>query len=109
MNDTLLLKILAEVPESLSNEIKAIPQESLIYFARLVDESHYSVRDWAEALVAFAAWEKQNQQFLDFKDKIEYLNCCVEGSVSSGGKLLPLVDAFQDYVKLYGVEKGSSR
>ena len=109
MDDTLLSKILAEVPESLSDEIKALSQDTLIYFTRLVDESDYSVRDWGEALVAFTAWEKQHQQFLDFIDKVDYLNCCVEGSLASGGKLLPLVDAFQDYVKLYGVEKGSSR
>jgi hypothetical protein len=66
-----------------------------------VDDSPYSVSEWAEALVRFAHWE-QNYRTLPLKQKREYLCCCVEGT---GGttSLLPLTSLLDHYLDTHGV------
>ncbi len=66
-----------------------------------VDESPYTVSEWASALVLFSEWER-TQRVLPLKQKREYLSCCVEGTGGSSS-LLQLTNLLDHYLKTQGV------
>jgi hypothetical protein len=51
--------------------------EALVDLLATVDESHYSLRDWADALAAFDRWlAARNERRRPFREMVGYLHCC---------------------------------
>lgn len=86
-----------------SESLKALSDNDFQFLAESIDDSDYSVQEWLIALHEFWKWQVANSKELGTRFHIEYLNCCVQGSVQGGGKLLSLADLFHDYVRIYGV------
>lgn len=83
--------------------MKSLSDEDFSFLAESVDDSDYSVQEWLIALDEFWKWKTAYQRDFSTRFQIEYLNCCAQGSIQGGGKLLSLADLFHDYVKIYGV------
>ena len=87
----------------LRTEVAALKEDELKHWAKLMDESEHSLDEWLNAIVAFNLWLEREKRQIDLFHRIEYLSCCAEGGIQTGG-MLTLTDLFHDYVKLYGVE-----
>ena len=86
--------------------IKNLSDDDFTFLAESVDDSDFSVQEWLIALDEFWKWNLAAGKQYNPRFQIEYLNCCVQGSVQGGGKLIPLADLFLDYAKIYGVQGG---
>jgi hypothetical protein len=84
--------------------MKSLSDEDLKFLAESVDDSDYSLQEWLLALDEFAYWQVGADTVYPPHFMIEYLNCCVQGSVQGGGKLVPLAELFREYARLYGVK-----
>ncbi len=88
-------------PASLIKQVAEMEAPEVRNWIETVDDSPYSVSEWAEALVQFSNWERTGRS-LPLKQKREYLCCCVEGT---GGQsaLLPLTSLLEHYLNTHGV------
>lgn len=86
--------------------MKGLSDTELAFLAESIDDSDYSVLEWLLALMEFHDWQKRNAVTHPLRFQVEYLNCCAQGSVQGGGKLLSLAELFRDYAGLYGVKGG---
>lgn len=84
-------------------QMKSLTDADFVFLAESIDDSDYSLTEWCLALHEFWMWLNQHARTLPPRGQIEYLNCCVQGAVQGGGKLLSLKDLFLDYVGVYGV------
>ncbi len=76
--------------------------ERLKKWIQVMDESPFSVDQWAEALIEFNAWELKEQRTLGIEHKLEYLSCCTESGMPA--HLLSLPFLLQEYLRDHGVE-----
>ena len=60
----------------------------------LIDESCYSVSDWAKAIVCFLKWERHCGLYLDPNSMLSYLSCSAEAAASS-----PILQPFEEQVE----------
>ena len=86
-----------------SESLKGLSDGDFQFLAESIDDSDYTVQEWLIALHEFWKWQLSADKAFGTRFHIEYLNCCVQGSVQGGGKLLSLADLFHDYVRIYGV------
>ncbi len=67
-------------PDTLVDLVSRNTEESppkLDSFYSSVDESDYSLEDWAEALIGFDAWlAEENSTKRPFNTMVGYVNCC---------------------------------
>jgi hypothetical protein len=84
-------------------EVAVLKEDELNHWAKLMDESEHSLDEWLSAIIAFNLWLEREKRQINLFNRIEYLSCCAEGGIQTGG-LLSLTDLFHDYVRLYGVE-----
>jgi hypothetical protein len=89
--------------ERLRAEVAQLKEDELKHWAKLMDASEHSLEEWISAIIAFNLWLDREKRQIDLFNRIEYLSCCAEGGIQTGG-MLTLTDLFHDYVKLYGVE-----
>ena len=93
----------AKAESGLLHEAKLLPEPTLLTFIADVDDSQYSLQEWSQAIVAFDQWAIEQKRQLSLPSKIEYLCCCVQGTVKEG-RLLSLLSVWETYVQNYGVE-----
>jgi len=83
------LKLLETIEEKLAREdpqlceefvqfVKQSDSPDLEIFFEEVDDSDYSLKDWAEAFVAFKDWllQDSNDPVMNFVNMLGYLHCC---------------------------------
>lgn len=99
-----LLKGEAELAAAVGDLIGRSSDVDLDYFYEEVDRSHYSLADWASALVAFDKWlSEQGKSERPFRAMVGYLHCCTLTSAYSVGVPSLEVVLFQ-CLKNYGFE-----
>ena len=86
----------------LIQEINLMSDENLRIWVQIIDEAMYPLSEWLSALVFFQEWLKLNNKGKNFPNQIEYINCCIHGSVS-GGRLLTLQDLLKNYLEIYSI------
>jgi hypothetical protein len=93
--------ITLRAPPLLIKQVAQMDASELVRWIETVDESPYSIGDWASALILFAEWEVK-ERALSLKQKREYLVCCIEGCGGSTS-LLPLSSLLESYLHSHGV------
>lgn len=97
------LSLVREMDPQFLVSIKSLSDDDFTFLAESVDDSDYSVQEWLIALDEFWKWNRAAGMQYKPRFQIEYLNCCVQGSIQGGGKLVSLADLFLDYANVYGV------
>ncbi len=66
-----------QLPDSLESFLAPLSGEQRDNFLNQIDDSDYSVHDWAEALQTFDQWlTQQNISNRPVVDMVDYLHCC---------------------------------
>lgn len=68
------------------------------------DESHYSLRQWVEALRALRAWLDARSLEMSAIDEIGYV-CCAGDAAGAGANLTPLPAIVSEMLEAYGCER----
>jgi hypothetical protein len=87
---------------SLLAQITTLPEKIISEWLHNIDESAYTVEEWAESIAAFDQWAQGAGREFTITHMLEYLSCCAE-SARSGVKL-PLTFLLQEFLKTNGVE-----
>ena len=87
----------------LFQEIDLLSDESLLIWIQSIDESSFPLTEWLESLVYFQKWLQETKKGKNFPDQIEYISCCIQGSVNTG-RLLTLPDLLKSYLENFGVQ-----
>lgn len=72
------------------------------------DESHFSLRDWVEALRVMRAWLDARGLEMEREDEIGYV-CCAGEAAGAGANLTSLPSLVADMLEAYGCERASKK
>ena len=86
----------------LKAKAQALSADHVQKWIAVIDESPYSVAQWAEALIEFESWASAQKRVLSFPHMLEYLSCCCESGMPA--HLLSLSFLLQEYLLDHGVE-----
>ncbi|MBC7396772.1 MAG: hypothetical protein H7333_04945 [Bdellovibrionales bacterium] len=90
-------------PVPLSEAAAELTEAQVQSWLQAVDESPFSLTQWAEALIEFKLWEQENRRKIALQHMLEYLNCCCESGMPA--HLLPLPFLLKEYLRDHGVEE----
>ena len=90
-------------PVTLSGAAAELTETQVQSWLQAVDESPFSLTQWAEALIEFKLWEQENHRKIALEHMLEYLNCCCESGMPA--HLLPLPFLLKEYLRDHGVEE----
>ena len=83
-------------------EVSAVDETFVVSWLHAIDESAYTLEEWAESVAAFDQWAQGAGRQLSLSHMLEYLSCCAESGRS--GVKLPLTFLMQEFIKSNGVE-----
>ena len=99
-------ELLADHPDLLAHLNAHLSREGSSVWQTLlqnVDESDFSLIDWAESLVALDEWLDQKGLALSTMDRLGYISCAAK-SVSNSSIMSHLPSLVHDFLEQYGCE-----
>lgn len=69
-----------------------------------VNDSHYSLRQWIDALIVMGHWLDSRGLAASLQDRIGYV-CCASAAAGAGANLTPLSALVSDMLDDYGFER----